>query len=45
MRRFVYKTINYIVYYNNYIKEEYIKSHKVSLQNLNYIIEDTYKRF
>jgi len=28
-----------------YSKEEYIKSHKVSLQNLNYIIEDTYKRF
>ena len=49
---FVYKTINYIIYYNNYIiyynnysKEEYSKSHKVSLQNLNYIIEDTYKRF
>lgn len=38
---FVYKTINYIVYYNNYSKEEYIKSHKVSLQNLNYIIKDT----
>ena len=33
------------MYYNNYIKEEYIKLHKVSLQNLNYIIEDTYKRF
>ena len=42
---FVYKTINYIIYYNNYSKEEYSKSHKVSLQNLNYIIEDTYKRF
>ena len=45
---FVYKTINYIIYYNNYIiyynnysKEEYSKSHKVSLQNLNYIIKDT----
>ena len=36
---------NYIIYYNNYSKEEYSKSHKVSLQNLNYIIEDTYKRF
>ena len=42
---FVYKIINNIIYYNNYSKEEYIKSHKVSLQNLNYIIEDTYKRF
>lgn len=42
---FVSKTINCIIYYNNYIKEEYIKLHKVSLQNLNYIIEDTYKRF
>lgn len=29
----------------SYSKEEYSKSHKVSLQNLNYIIEDTYKRF
>ena len=45
---FVYKTINYIIYYNNYIiyynnysKEEYSKSHKVSLQNLNYIIKET----
>ena len=28
---FVYKTINCIIYYNNYIKEEYSKSHKVSL--------------
>lgn len=28
---FVYKTINCIKYYNNYIKEEYSKSHKVSL--------------
>ena len=42
---FVSKTINCIIYYNNYSKEEYIKLHKVSLQNLNYIIEDTYKRF
>ena len=42
---FVSKTINCIIYYNNYSKEEYSKSHKVSLQNLNYIIEDTYKRF
>lgn len=38
---FVYKTINNIIYYNNYSKEEYSKSHKVSLQNLNYIIKDT----
>ena len=38
---FVSKTINCIIYYNNYSKEEYIKSHKVSLQNLNYIIKDT----
>ena len=38
---FVYKTINYIIYHNNYSKEEYSKSHKVSLQNLNYIIKDT----
>ena len=37
---FVSKTINCIIYYNNYGKEEYIKSHKVSLQNLNYIIKD-----
>ena len=28
---FVSKTINCIIYYNNYIKEEYSKSHKVSL--------------
>ena len=28
---FVSKTINCIIYYNNYIKEEYGKSHKVSL--------------
>ena len=42
---FVSKTINCIIYHNNYSKEEYSKSHKVSLQNLNYIIEDTYKRF
>lgn len=28
---FVSKTINCIKYYNNYIKEEYSKSHKVSL--------------
>ena len=42
---FVYKTINCIIYHNNYSKEEYSKSYKVSLQNLNYIIEDTYKRF
>ena len=38
---FVSKTINCIIYHNNYSKEEYIKSHKVSLQNLNYIIKDT----
>ena len=38
---FVSKTINYIIYYNNYSKEDYSKSHKVSLQNLNYIIKDT----
>ena len=38
---FVSKTINCIIYYKNYNKEEYIKSHKVSLQNLNYIIKDT----
>ena len=38
---FVSKTINCIIYYKNYSKEEYIKSHKVSLQNLNYIIKDT----
>ncbi len=38
---FVYKTINNIIYYNNYSKEEYSKSHKVLLQNLNYIIKDT----
>ena len=38
---FVYKTINNIIYYNNYSKEEYSKSHKVSLQNLNYIIKET----
>ena len=38
---FVSKTINCIIYHNNYIKEEYSKSHKVSLQNLNYIIKDT----
>ena len=28
---FVSKTINCIIYYNNYIKEEYSKSHKISL--------------
>ena len=28
---FVSKTINCIIYYNNYIKEEHSKSHKVSL--------------
>ena len=28
---FVSKTINRIIYYNNYSKEEYSKSHKVSL--------------
>ncbi len=38
---FVSKTINCIIYHNNYSKEEYSKSHKVSLQNLNYIIKDT----
>ena len=40
LKLFVSKTINCIIYYNNYSKEEYIKSHKVSLQNLNYIIKD-----
>lgn len=38
---FVSKTINCIIYHNNYSKEEYSKSHKVLLQNLNYIIKDT----
>ena len=38
---FVSKTINCIIYHNNYSKEEYSKSHKVSLQNLNYIIKET----